>query len=142
MDAAKIQALIAELKSDIKIKQQAIEALNNLLSMAPKDNSLENIATISRNVGSGPVSPISFSDSDSYVDLAVKVIAANNYRPLPMKEIVKHIRLLKASPDIERRSVEATLFRHIKTKGENSRVLKVSPGVYGARRIPREAAIG
>jgi len=82
-----------------------------------------------------------FSPDDSYVDLAVKVITANDYRPLPMNELVKNIRVLKSDEKIERRSVEATIYRHIKTKGDSARLVKVSSGVYGVKRFPREASI-
>jgi hypothetical protein len=54
-----------------------------------------------------------------------------------MMQIVDRIRTLKGNPDIERRSVEATLYQHAKAKGNSSRVIKVSPGVYGVRRFPR-----
>jgi len=121
MDTAKVKELIADLEADIKLKQEALQGLKKL---------------VSSDGGTAARSPL-FTASDSYVDLAVKVINANDNRPLRMNEIVSRIRILKGNPDIQRRSVESTLIQHVRTKREMSRVLKVRPGVWGVRRFPR-----
>jgi hypothetical protein len=54
-----------------------------------------------------------------------------------VKRILDYIREAKGNPNIERRSVEATLIQHMKAKGDTSRLIKVSPGVYTLRRYPR-----
>ncbi len=75
----------------------------------------------------------------SYIDLAVRAITENENHPLEMKRLVEFIRAAKGNPNIERRSVEATIAQHMKAKGDKSRVVKTSPGVYGlgVRRYPR-----
>jgi hypothetical protein len=136
MDIAKIQGLIAELKADIEVKQQALNALLKLLS-AGGDQATRTDQMLQLD----SVNPVLFTTSDSYIDLAVKIITSNNYRPLPVKEIVKRIRILRGNPHIERRSVEATMYQHIKAKGDSSRITKVAPGMYGVRRMPREESV-
>ena len=82
--------------------------------------------------------PILFAASDSYVDLAVKVISANDNKPMHMKDIVQRVCILKGNPNIQRRSVESTLTQHARAKGEKSRVLRTGRGMWGVRRYPRE----
>ena len=73
----------------------------------------------------------------TYLDLVVQLIEANGYRPMHVKNIVEQIRLLRNNPNIRRQAVEATLQKHIASKGEMSRVAKDSPGHYRVRRMPR-----
>jgi hypothetical protein len=136
MDTGKIQELIAEVKADIEVKEEALKALYKLLAVAD-----DRFATVNKVVMTDSVQTVLFSASDSYIDLAVKIITANDYRPLPMNEIVRRIRQLRGNPNIERRSVEATFHQHIKAKGELSRVVKAAPGIYGVRRFPRQESV-
>jgi hypothetical protein len=132
MDAENIRGLIAELEADIEVKTGALQSLRRLLSL---NGSAMGRVTIDV---AAPVEPILFRSDGSYVDLAVKVIEGNAGRPLRVKTIVEGIRTLKGNPNIERRSIEATLHRHIAMKKENSRVVKVARGIYGIRRFTRE----
>lgn len=134
MDIAKIKELIAELETDIKIRQEALQGLWKLLpAVAHKQtDDQSNVRDSAR--------PILFTSTDSYVDLAVKVITANDNRPMPMKDIAERIRILKNNPNIERRSIEATLTQHAANKGEQSRVMRVGRGIWGVRRFPRETS--
>jgi hypothetical protein len=133
MDTAKMRELIAELEVDIKLRQEALQGLRKLLSVSidlkPADQM--NMQDSAR--------PILFGATDSYVDLAVKVITANDSKPMRMNEIVARIRVLKGNPDIQRRSVESTLIQHARAKTEQSRIVKVRRGVWGIRRFPRES---
>lgn len=132
MDANKVRELIADLERDIRSKVNAINALRALLG-----SNVEGELT-------GPVPQIVQSRDValadlSYIDLTVKAIEANDNRPVEMKRLVDFIRTAKGNPNIERRSIEATIAQHMKAKGERSRVVKTSPGVYGlgVRRFPR-----
>jgi hypothetical protein len=134
MDTTKIKELIAELEQDIEIKSEVLQGLQRLLLST---NGHQTAKVEGRMAQRESVQVIVSHPTDSYVDLAVKIIEANENRPMPMMQIVERIRSLKANPAIERRSVEATLYQHIRAKGNSSRVVKVSPGVYGVRRFPR-----
>jgi hypothetical protein len=136
MDAAKIHELIAELDAEIMLHKEAIQALQRLLPAAKNQ-----VTASGQMIQSDSVKAILFAASDSYVDLAVKIITSNDFRPLPMKEIVNRIRALRNDPSIERRSVEATLYRHMKMKGEYARVVKTAPGIYGVKRFTREISV-
>jgi len=134
MDNAKIKELITELEQDIEIKAEALQGLQRLLLSANG----QAVKVQGRMVQRDSVRNVAFNSTDSYIDLAVKIIEANENRPMPVMQIVERIRTLKGNPDIERRSVEATLYQHIRAKEDSSRVVKVSPGVYGVRRFTRE----
>jgi hypothetical protein len=134
MDTAKIKELIAELEEDIGLKSEVLQGLQRLVSST---NGHKTVRAEGQMAQRDSVRNVVFNRADSYVDLAVKIIEANDSRPMPMMQIVDRIRTLKGNPDIERRSVEATLYQHAKAKGNSSRVIKVSPGVYGVRRFPR-----
>ncbi len=136
MDTTKIHQLIAELDAEITLHKEAIQALQRLLPTAKLE-----VAASDQMIQSDSIKRISFGAEDSYVELAVKIITSNGYRPLPMKEIVNRIRILRNDPNIERRSVEATLYRHMKMKGDSARVTKVAPGIYGVKRMPREISV-
>lgn len=136
MDIAKIHELIAQLDAEITLHKEAILALQRLLPPAKLG-----IAVSDQMVQSDSIKRINFGTEDSYVELAVKIITSNDYRPLPMKEIVNRIRILRNDQNIERRSVEATLYRHMKMKGDKARVTKVAPGIYGVKRMPREISV-
>jgi hypothetical protein len=141
MDIAKIKELIDELQQDIKIKEEAVSSLEKLLA-----------GNNGRKVAAPVVTPVTASDNlvirggihlfganDSYVDLAVKLIEANGRRPLSVSAIVDQIRVLKNNPNIERRSVEATLHQHT-TKAASPRLVKMAPGMYGLRKSGEETA--
>lgn len=130
MDTEKMKELIAELEADIRLRQEALQGLKKLVTSTEQTGSQMAMQDSAR--------PILFGASDSYVDLAVKAINANDNRPLRMVEIVSRIRIIKNNPNIQRRSVEATLIQHLRAHGERSRVYKVSPGTWGVRRHPRE----
>jgi hypothetical protein len=134
MENAKIEALIAELEAEIEVRRQAIRSLRNLIPVSNIE-----VRVASQMVQSDSLRPILFKVSESYVSLAAKIIAANDFRPLPMSEIVAQIRILRDDPGVERRSVEATLYRHMKMKGDQSRIIKVSPGIYGVRKSRDES---
>lgn len=136
MDTAKIHQLIAELDAEITLHKEAIQALQRLLPTAKLE-----VAASDQMIQSDSIKRISFGTEESYVELAVKIITSNDFRPLPMKEIVNRIRLLRNDQSIERRSVEATLYRHMKMKGDKARVVKVAPGIYGVKRMPREISV-
>lgn len=132
MDTTKMMELIAELEADIRLRQEALQGLRKLIASTEQ--------AVVRHTGmQDSARPILFGASDSYVDLAVKAINANDNRPMRMTEIVSRIRVIKNNPDIQRRSVEATLIQHLRAKGDDSRVVKIRPGVWGVRRFPREA---
>jgi hypothetical protein len=137
MDIGKIKELIAELEQDIEVKSEALQGLQRLLSSA---NGHKIVNAEGQMAQRESVSVVLSNPTDSYVDLAVKIIEANDGRPMPMMQIVERIRSIKRNPAIERRSVEATLYQHTKAKGDSSRIIKVSPGVYGVRRFTREVA--
>jgi len=129
VDTNKIKELIAELEEDIKLKVDVLQNLQKLVGSANGHKLVGDQRDFAKK--------IAYNHADSYVDLAVKIIQANEGRPMPIIQIVEHIRALKGNPEIERRSVEATLYQHTTNKGDSSRVVKVSPGVYGLRRYPR-----
>lgn len=131
MDTMKMMELVAELEADIRLRQEALQGLKKLIASTEQPADQLTMQDSAR--------PILFGASDSYVDLAVKAINANDNRPLRMVEIVSRIRIIKNNPNIQRRSVEATLIQHLRAKGEFSRVYKVRPGIWGVRRHPREA---
>lgn len=135
MDTAKIKELIAELEQDIEVKKQALQGLQKLLFST---NGHATVNVEGQMAQRDSMRAIRYLATDSYVDLAVKIIEANEGRPTPVMQIVEHIRNLRGNPHIERRSVEATLYRHIVDKGDSSRLVKNAPGIYGIRRFPRE----
>lgn len=126
MDTNKVRQLIADLEEDIRAKSNAISALRTLL----------NESVTSSDTDRPTQQPIPILGAASYMELAVRALEQAN-GTLHMKRIVEYIRQAKGNPNIERRSVEATLIQHLKAKGESSRVVKVRPGVWGLRRFPR-----
>jgi hypothetical protein len=132
MDANKIREIISELQADIDLRQQAVKALEKLLLSTAGATGDQLVAQQDN------VKAILFGSTDSYIDLAVKTINANENKPTSIKQIVERIRVLKGNPNISRRSVEASIFRHIAVKGDMARLLKVGPGKYTVRRFPRE----
>jgi hypothetical protein len=126
MDANKVRELIADLDRDIRSKANAIDALRALLE-----------SDVVEAEASPKLVESTFLGSTSYIDLAVLAIERNNARPMHMKEIVRFIRGAKNNPNIERRSVEATISQHVKTKGDSSRLVKTRPGMYALRRYAR-----
>ena len=135
MDVEKIKSLISELKQDIEVKSEALQGLVRLLSSTNGHKSLSPADQMSQQ---DSVRVSVGSPHDSYIELAVKLITANEGRPMRVKDLVERMRAVKGDHGVERRSVEATFYRHISAKGEGSRIVKVSPGVYGLRRYPRE----
>lgn len=131
MDTNKIREMITELQVEIDQRLQAVKALERLLMSS-------STSTEKLNGMQDSVQPILFGSQDSYIDIAVKTIEANAGRSTTVRQIVDRVRTLKGNPEIERRSVEATLYRHIKAKGDNSRIIKVGPGKYTLRRFARE----
>lgn len=131
MDTVKMKELEAELEADIRLRQEALQAIRKLrLALdqpAGEKMRLQDSAY-----------PILFAASDSYVDLAVKVINANDNKPMRMNDIVSRIRILKGNPNIQRRSVESTLIQHARTKGDMSRIYKIRRGVWSVRRFHRD----
>jgi hypothetical protein len=137
MNTDKIKELIEELEQDIKIREDALASLLKLLNST---NGRKMPITTSDNlVIKDEFQRIMFGSADSYVDLAVKLIEANSGRPMPVTSIVGQIRTLKGNPNIERRSVEATLYQHA-TKAESPRLVKMAPGIYGLRKPSEETA--
>ena len=131
MDTNKIREMITELQAEIDHRIQAVKALEKILLSA-------STSTEKLNGMQDSVQPILFGSQDSYLDIAVKTIEANGGKATTVRQILDRVRALKGNPDIERRSVEATLFRHLKVKGEHSRIVKVGPGKYTIRRFPRD----
>jgi|SRR5579871_1718581 len=130
MDTNKIRQIISELESEIKLKSSAISVLKALLASEEG---------VSRN----PSLPLTLIDNDStgkssesYMDLAVKAVGEKS-APMHINAIVDYIRRVKNNPNIERRSIEATVSQHVKNKGEKSRLIKVGRGMYAPRRYPR-----
>jgi len=132
MDTTKLREMISELEAEIKLRQEALHGLRKLLAGSGEQSTGDQTGL------QDSARPILFAASDSYVDLAVKVMSANDNKPMRMNDIVSRIRILKGNQGIQRRSVEATLIQHQRNKGEMSRVFKVRPGVWGLRRSPRE----
>ena len=133
MNITKAKELIAELELDIADKLNALNALRVLVARESGADSAHVSATPSNVV---PMSLV-VDESDSYVDLAVKIIESRGGAPMRVADIVRQIRTLKGNMSIERRSVESTLYQHVKAKGENSRVVKAGRAMYGVRRYPR-----
>ncbi len=131
MDTNKIREMITELQAEIDQRVQAVKALERILLSS--STSSEKLNGMKDSVQQ----PVLFGTSDSYIDIAVKTIEANGGKPVPVGQIVDRIRTLKGNPNIERRSVEASLYNHVKSKKEQSRIIKSSPGVYTIRRFPR-----
>jgi hypothetical protein len=133
MNSQKIRDLIGDLESEIQSKVHAINALRSLLE-SPDDGDLANTtAPQSRPAYSLEARPLRLS---SYMELSIKAIESAA-KPLHVNDILKFIRTVKGDPNIARRSVEATLIQHLKTKGDESRLIKVFPGTYALRRYPR-----
>jgi len=128
MDNNKVKELIAELESEVRSKVNAISALKALL--------LEGGAV--QQEALPLITPLEIASMGSYVDMAVSALESRG-GSMHIKQIVEYIRLHKHNPNIARRSIEASLLQHIKTKGDSSRVTKTSPGVYALRRFPRRA---
>jgi hypothetical protein len=130
MDTNKIKELISELQEDIRVKEEAIRSLQKLLSSINGRIPVNKHVDLSDNlILNDSFNHMLFSSDESYVDLAVKLIKANN-RPLSVSEIVDQIRTLKNNPHIERRSVEATLHQHA-ANSKSPRLLRMAPGTYG-----------
>ena len=134
MDVSKIKELIAELEQDIQVKIDAISGLEKLLASM---NGHKAIVAQGQMVLRDSIQNVIYSPDDSYVDLTVKIIEANEGRPMTIQQVVDRIKTIKNNPNIERRSVEATLYRHITDKGDSSRIIKPASGMYGIRRFPR-----
>jgi hypothetical protein len=142
MDIEKIIELVGELEEDIRVKK---EALNGLLQLIDSTNGHKVAKPVGTRVAFHGVegdSSITFNSASSYVDLAEQLIKSNNGEDMTVKAIVAKIRLIKDNSNIERRSIESTLYQHVKNKGENSRLIKTAPGYYGIRRLPRKESTG
>lgn len=128
MDVMKAREFQADLEAEVKLLQDTINNLKKLIAAS----------TSGKKEQKNSAGPLFIASSDSYIDLAVKVISANKGEPMRMNAIVEGIRSLKNNPDIARRSVESTLIQHARAKGDMSRVKKIRRGVWGLRRFPRE----
>lgn len=133
MDADKVRELIADLERDIESKVRAIKALKSLLTVEPREESSNASATPHLFQAEQNASLA----SESYIDLAVRAVEQSPDEAVSMKDIVSFIRRIKGNPAIERRSVEATVARHMKAKGQMARLIKVGPGMYASRRYFR-----
>jgi|HubBroStandDraft_6_1064221.scaffolds.fasta_scaffold1019859_1 hypothetical protein len=134
MDIDKIKEIISDLEREIKVQEEALRSLQNLLSTLNGKIPLPIQVAVSDNLEmTDSVKRILFRSDESYVDLAVKLIKASN-RSLTVSEIAEQIRTLKNDPSIERRSVEATLYQHV-SKAQSPRLTKVAPGTYGLTNI-------
>ena len=137
MDIKRVKETLEDLRREKQLIDQAISGLEKLLVVSVSDDGNHWIGDVQ--IISG-VQEIVIGRNDSYVDAAVKIIEANDGHPMHIKSIVEHIRRVRNNPKIKRQSVEATFHRHIATKGEQSRIVKMSPAIYGIRRFPREEA--
>ena len=144
MNSAKINELIDELEQDIRIKSEAVSSLKRLLATTngqrPAAAPLK-IAASDNLVFNDNLNRVLFGSNESYVDLAVKLIEANGGRPLSIASIVEQVRTLKGNNNIERKSVEATLYQHSK-KAASPRLVKIGSGMYGLLRKPSEEMAG
>jgi hypothetical protein len=153
MDTVKIRDLIAELEGEISVKVNAIKSLKALLASS---NGASKVVAGGASPdefhyihgGAFPEQPklpafqtVTYGghQDDSYVDLAVAALETLGGKPMRMVDIFNWIKNVRSNPHLERRSVEATISQHVKKKGEKSRIIRVSPGIYGLRRYPRTA---
>lgn len=67
--------------------------------------------------------------SEAYLDLAVTFLERRG-KPARMKEILHYVRQIKGSA-VHRNSLEATLARHVRSKGTGARLIKLGRGVWG-----------
>jgi hypothetical protein len=141
MDTAKIKELIHDLQQEILVREEALSSLQKLLaSTNTRKPSAINI-TVSDNlvVNGSNLNRVLFGSNESYVDLAVKIIEVAGGQPLSVTSIVDQIKLLKGNQNLDRRSIEATLYQHVK-KAESPRLFKPAPGIYGVRKSGDETA--
>jgi hypothetical protein len=68
----------------------------------------------------------------SYVQLAIAVLEEIG-KPTPITVLLERIRERRNDPTITRGSVETSLLRHLNLKGDNTEVIKPSPGTYALR---------
>lgn len=68
--------------------------------------------------------------SKSYIDYAVEAIRESGKGDLHIKKIAEYIET-RLGRTITRATVEATLSNHIKSMGENTRVIRTEPAHYG-----------
>lgn len=68
----------------------------------------------------------------SYVQLAIAVLEELG-RPTPITVLLEQIRLRRKNPNITRGAVETSLLRHLSVKGDDTLVVKLSPGTYALR---------
>src|SRR5260370_3104397 len=108
MNIEKVKELITELEAEVGAKVNALNALKALLVQEKNANTTQSEALPLKLVPMGVA-----EESDSYVDLTVKVIEANGGKPMRVKHIVERIRTAKNNPSIDRRSIEATLYQHV-----------------------------
>jgi hypothetical protein len=128
----KIRDIISEIEEEIRVREEALTSLRRLMSNGTSKAASQTAIEIKASdnlVLTDSLQTIMFGHNESYVDLAVKLIKASS-RPLSVSEIVGQIRTLKNNPQIERRSVEATLHQHV-AKSQTPRLTRVSPGIYG-----------
>ena len=127
MNTAKLKEALEELKAERATLNSAIATIERLIGGSN---------------GSADVFPILRSEkalqprSVSYVDLSVEALR-NHGKPMKVKDLTYEVGKLKGQ-DIERRSLEATLFRHIRLNKAGAKLVKVGRGFYALPSWPHE----
>jgi hypothetical protein len=130
MKADKLKEALDELKLERDAINKAIIALEGIIQ------NINGAFNVSRPIGIREARETTARIHGSYIDLAVAVIEKHG-RPVQIKDLTRDASNMKGEP-IERRSFEASLFKHIQ-KSPKPRLVKVSPGYYGLPSWPAEA---
>lgn len=131
MNTKGIRQVLEDLRRQKNVIDEAMKNLRLLLMQLDKERHPEGFLVHEREIAAAP-------PRASYLDLAVKAIEANDCQPMHINSIVEHIRVAKGNLDIKRQSIDTTLCRHLAMKGGRSRIVRVSPGIYGVRGLPRQ----
>lgn len=131
MNTSKLKEALLELKAQRTVLDGAIASLEKIITMMNGE---------SETYGISPTATLVMTkrrkSNPSYIDFAVSVLRNHN-KPMSTKDLTYEVTKLKGK-EVKRVSLEATLFKHIRTSKEDARIEKLGPGYYGLPSWPQE----
>jgi len=126
MKTTRLKAALADLVQERQLLAEAISALEAVLRRL-EDSDTDSLPAIQRGARLS-VPGESRHSSNSYVRLTVRVLGEFG-KPMNVKDLTYRVGILRGE-QVDRRSYEATLAKHIKRLKSRSELERVRPGVY------------
>jgi len=129
MNTSKLKEALSELKAERSSIDAAIRSLEQIIEGTKQAH-----AEIVRQTFDAAIGQV----RTSYVELVVSILQKHG-RPMRLVDLTPEVSKLKGS-GVERRSLEATLVRHIIQAKDRAKIVRVGPGIYGLPAWPTAIA--